>query len=115
MQINSAPFSTLNISRPTELQDKARAPVTIDATSFAVENDTAQDRPVTSSVSQQGIAFNDAQQARFIRSFSITEEPSANNQDGNKTPPSLPQGVQQYIQTASISNEPAQSLLDETV
>jgi len=113
MQINSAPFSTLNISRPTELQDKARAPVTIDATSFAVENDTAQERPVTSSIGQQGIAFNDAQQARFIRSFSITEEPSANNQDRN--PPSLPQGVQQYIQTASISNEPAQSLLDETV
>ncbi len=115
MQINGAQLANLYVSKPTGIEDKARAPVVIDGKSFEVEKGDQSPPVIARSVRQGAISFNDAQQSRFIRSFSARDElSSAGSQQVIKSLP-LPQGVQQYLQVAQMPNENNQKLLDETV
>lgn len=115
MQINGAQLANLFVSKPSGSEEKARAPVIIEGESFKLESPLQQAPVVARSISQETILFNNAQQARFVRSFSTRDEsPSADNQQLINTSP-LPQGVQQYLQVAQIPDENNQQLLDETV
>lgn len=116
MQINGSPLSNLYISRPSGLDDKVREPVVIDVNSFKVEDSEEQQSTVIdSAVSQQAISFNDAQQSRFIREFTISDEPSSSDSSQTVKAQSLPQGVQQYLQVERLPTEDVHQLLDETV
>jgi hypothetical protein len=112
MQINGAQLANLYISRPSTLDDKVRAPVVIDGKSFKVD-DTPQQ--VSPSLTQQRIELNDTQQSRFIREFSINDEPSSSSQLQVIKPSNLPEGVQQYLAIARIDDNDGIQLLDETV
>lgn len=116
MQINGAQLANLFVSRPSGLEDKARAPVIIEGTSFKVENAQQQAPVIARPLSQETILFDNVQQSRFIRSFSASrDEPSSeDSQQVIKSSP-LTQAVQQYLQVAQISDENNQKLLDEMV
>lgn len=115
MQINGAQLANLFVSRPSGPEDKARAPVIIEGTSFKVENAQQQAPVIARPLSQETILFDNAQQSRFIRSFSARDKPSSeDSQQVIKSSP-LTQAVQQYLQVAQIPDENNQKLLDEMV
>ncbi len=115
MQINGTQVATLFISKPRGSENNTRTPVVIDGNSFKIERDDSSNSPNTRPIRQEQINSNNAQQARFIRSFSINDEPSSATSQSSIQTQSLPKGVQQYLQVSKISNEQAQQLLDETV
>jgi hypothetical protein len=115
MQINGTQLASLFISKPIGTETNARTPVVIDGNSFKIEADDNSNRTNIRPVRQEDISANNAQQARFIRSFSINDEPSSATSPSSIQTQSLPKGVQQYLQVSKISNERAQQLLDETV
>jgi len=116
MQINGAHLATVFSPKPTELQEPVRKPVTIDAEpSFKLENERSSQAKVDTQAVAAEIRVNDGQQARFVRFFSVSDDPSSKSSKAplNSTP--LPQGVEQYLQVASLQTEPNQSYLDEIV
>ncbi|OUR73200.1 hypothetical protein A9Q78_04470 [Methylophaga sp. 41_12_T18] len=109
MQINGGILTQNPYSKAPALEDKARPPVVIEATAevdfsktISAVSATTVVNPVESTDSQQ--------QARFVRTFA-----SIDNGEASSAPPSLPYGVQQYLQVAQPSIESSQRLVDEIV
>ena len=115
MQINGAQLGTLFSSKSPSLQENNRAPVTIDGDAYTELLPTTSKSVVTR---QAPITVNEQQQARFVRFFSISEPSSAasNAYSPQVATPSLPKGVQQYLQVAATFNtDTQQGLLNEIV
>lgn len=116
MQINGAHLATAFASKPLELQEQARKPVMIDATSsFKLEDEASSQVEAESQSVQAAITVNDGQQAQFVRFFSASDDFSSRPQKEPSSATPLPQGVEQYLQVASLQTEPNQSSLDEIV
>ena len=116
MQINGAQLGTLFSSKSPSLQENNRAPVTIDGDAYTELLPTSSIKSVVTR--QAPITVNEQQQARFVRFFSVSEPSSAasNPYSLQVATPSLPKGVQQYLQVAATFNTGAQQgLLNEIV
>ncbi len=117
MQINGAHLATAFAPKPLELQEQGRKPVTIEAeANFNIEDETSAQIQTNTPPVQAAIGVNDAQQARFVRSFATNDEASTSpppNDTLSRKP--LSQGVQQYLQIADLQNKPVESILDEIV
>jgi len=117
MQINGAHLASVFAPKSLELQEPARKPVTIDASSsFKLDDEpNSQAKPESQAV-QAAITVNDGQQAKFVRFFAARDEASSSTQQNlpSQTLP-LAQGVQQYRQVADLQSEPARTVLDEIV
>jgi len=116
MQINGAHLATVFAPKSLELQEQTRKPVTIDATSsFKIEDEASSKVEAESQSIQAAITVNDGQQAQFVRFFATGNEASHPPQGVYSSATPLPQGVQQYIQIASLQSELRQSVVDEIV
>lgn len=115
MQINGAHLSTAFALKPNEHEEKSRSPIVIDvAPEFQLpENEqaikVATYIPPTTAIDEQ-------QQARFVRLFSFSSGQLTQAEDNNQQiPRTLPHGVQQYLQIATLGSDDNQRLFDETV
>ena len=111
MQISGGPVRSAFPSKTSGLEDKARPPVVIEAsTSFNVVN-TSSVVTATTIVSPVSDAESQ-QQSRFIRTF-YTQSEQFKLIDYE--PRKLPKGVQEYMDVAQLSTQDSQRLVDEIV
>ena len=111
MQIDGSHFSALYAPKPLFLEQTKRAPITIDAEKFTID-----EQPKRETVRQDLQTTNevkDSQQARFVRLFSSTSEPSSN--EATSPAQALPKGVQHYLQIDQLTTPDEQPLLDELI
>ena len=112
MQIGSSHLSALYAPKPLALEQSKRAPVTIDAEKFTID-----EQPKREAIRREPQITNevdDSQQARFVRLFSSSSEKLSNETTASAQP--LPKSVQHYLQIDQLTiSDNGHALLDEHV